>query len=644
MSDKNYVTYEEFGAKGDGVTEDFAAIKAAHDFANENGLAIKGRPGAHYYIHDTRINGNAEVAKIMTDVDWTGVEFTIDDRDISHFKNDPTHGMHDKDIFLAVSEYPMVKIDDRAILDRVERDGLNKKTTKTELGLGYPAMIIPYCLSHRVYRRRGYGGFSGAYMHEVLVLDKDGNIDSDAPVMFDYPRLDYIEVYRLDIKPITVKGGKFTTRASRVNCMIMNSKGELEPHDDYIARGIRIMRSFTTLDGVEHYVTDEFSVSEQVKDGKIVCIGNAYEGFFYASFANEVTYKNCVLTGRRCFTTPKNGTTGTYDLGGKCVNKIRFIGCTQSNFWIKLDENDNITAAKEGDEGAITSMYWIPRANQKIKLHWGVGGTNFCKNMEYIDSTLSRFDAHSGLYNGKIINSTVNYMAITGNGNFIVENTRWFAEGPDYNANSLIHLRADYGSTWEGEIKMKNVEANVYTTAPIYLYMHAYSNWYYGYRAHYPTLSIDNIVFKDIANGKLLPNGTEVLISGDGIKDEPAMHLPETKRVHPLYPDIDLDGDGLVDGTNIPYDDVVSTSGILDASSYKNLNMVVPPKHIVITGNKNASVDGKCRIVVYDTSNYKDVADGGFFGKTEFITDGHKYVGTDFAGQDTETFKFIAIE
>ena len=46
METKNYVTYEEFGAKGDGVTNDFPAIYAAHVYANENGLPVKANDNA----------------------------------------------------------------------------------------------------------------------------------------------------------------------------------------------------------------------------------------------------------------------------------------------------------------------------------------------------------------------------------------------------------------------------------------------------------------------------------------------------------------------------------------------------------------------------------------------------------------------
>ena len=39
-----------------------------------------------------------------------------------------------------------------------------------------------------------------------------------------------------------------------------------------------------------------------------------------------------------------------------------------------------------------------------------------------------------------------------------------------------------------------------------------------------------------------------------------------------------------------------------------------------------------------------DVPDGGFFGNTEFVTDGVSYHATDYVGQETKTFKFIKME
>jgi hypothetical protein len=78
-------------------------------------------------------------------------------------------------------------------------------------------------------------------------------------------------------------------------------------------------------------------------------------------------------------------------------------------------------------------------------------GTNFCKNLTLDGCKLSRFDAHMGVTNATIRNSTLGYMGIklTGFGNFLVENTT-------VKSSSFISLRPDYGSTWDGEIMIRN--------------------------------------------------------------------------------------------------------------------------------------------------------------------------------------------
>ena len=56
------VTYEDFGAKGDGKTDDINAIAATHAFANQQSLPVKANDGATYYI-----GGKERTAIIKTD-------------------------------------------------------------------------------------------------------------------------------------------------------------------------------------------------------------------------------------------------------------------------------------------------------------------------------------------------------------------------------------------------------------------------------------------------------------------------------------------------------------------------------------------------------------------------------------------------
>ena len=69
-----YITYEKFGAKGDGVTDDMPAIVAAHAAANAKGLPVRAKDGKTYFI------GNASLkAEIRTDTDFGTASFIIDD-------------------------------------------------------------------------------------------------------------------------------------------------------------------------------------------------------------------------------------------------------------------------------------------------------------------------------------------------------------------------------------------------------------------------------------------------------------------------------------------------------------------------------------------------------------------------------------
>ena len=637
MTNSKYVTYEEFGAVGDGVHEDFEAIWRAHEYANEKGLAVKGKPGATYYINDPRVDGVIETVKIRTDVDWTDVKFTIDDTKIS--LDDETDKWRGSVLFTVVSDYDELTLDDEATLRAVTDAGLNVKSTKVALKLGYPAMIIPYDSSHKVYRRLNYGGWPGSAKHEIIVIDKDGNIDPETPLIFDYDRLDYIKVIRLDIKPVTILGGEFTTIASRINRLRFNEAGEGYYVGGYINRGFSVKRSYTTVKGLKHYIKGEIPMSEQVNEkGEIVVVGMGYAGFLTAGSSNHVTFEDCVITARRCYNYHSGGALGTYAIQGGAVNKLVFKNCRQSNFWVTVDENCDIHPADENTPGAMTSMSAYTVNGKPLMMHWGCGGTSHCKNMEYIDSLLSRFDAHEGLLNGKISGSTINGLEVVGKGNLVLENSRLFSAGGGLGAgagNSIVYLRDDYASTWKGEVSIKDLDvyATVDDTKNSFIFCHTYNNWNYGYQAYFPNLSADNIRYFDKKTRKLMPRGTKIRLVGNSLEKEPMLYAKKTIKCPAIFPDVDEDGDGLVDGTKIPYDDVVSNRGVTDPDCMDNHNPVIPPSYVKIVNNA-CGYD----YIVQDTSEYEG---GGFFGNTEFICDTGSVKGTK---ENTEcTFKFTKI-
>jgi hypothetical protein len=111
---------------------------------------------------------------------------------------------------------------------------------------------------------------------------------------------------------------------------------------------------------------------------------------------------------------------GTYDINLNRALNVSFVNCSQTN-----DINDSV--------------------------YWGIMGSNYCKNLVLDNCTFSRFDAHMGVVNATILNSTLGHQGINaiGSGTFTVENSTLYA-------HSLINLRPDYGSTWEGEFVIRN--------------------------------------------------------------------------------------------------------------------------------------------------------------------------------------------
>ena len=667
--DVSVVYYEDFGAVGDGVTDDFEAIYNAHVYANDGGQKVLGNPDATYYIYDS----NSKTIPIKTDVDWRGANFIIDDRTLSSVSNSATYSIATKNIFSVEREFAAIKITDRETLDRLTAEGINPSATKINIELedwDGNIFLVVYNSSHKVFRRKGYSNYDGDSMQEVIVIDKDGNIREDTPVTFNYTYISSVYAYRYnESSGVTVENATFTTRASQVNV-----KGK---NDSYFNRGISITRAYTTLKNIKHYVTDEIPLLEQVdSNGNVVKYGSIYHGFFSASYTTNVTLDGCVLTGRRSYTKADGGADGTYDLSGNRINKFVLKNCIQSNFWVTVDENYVIHAATEDTPGAILSMESITVNGKSLKLHWGIGGSNYCKNFEYIGSTLSRLDAHAGLQDGKIINSTVNFISLTGSGDFLIEDSRWFAAGPSYTNNAVIYLRNDYGSTWNGTITIKNVSAYTHTSYTSYVVNHTYNNWYYGYTAHFPNLHIENLDFYDIRTKEALPAGYSINLTGTSISNTSKRHLPESHTppyFAPLDADkdgfidepiidanldgildkgLDLDGDGKIGNTSIDYaSSSKSTSGIKHTGTYVNLNIVVPPEYIKIIGNDG--VDGKGGYVynitntsgngISDGGFYDDVESlGGFYGDTKFYySDTEYFLGSDHVDQTkTTTFKF----
>ena len=701
--DVSVVYYDDFGAVGNGKTNDFFAMKAAHDYANISGQLVKATDGKTYYIKDTRNEaGKVETITIKTNVDWGKAKFIIDDSEFSTFDGTGVHGEH---IFTVVPNTPLQKIDDKTLLANLVSAGFGKSTTKIDLGLGEPVMIVPYNASHNIYRRPGFGSFDGSPMHEVIILDKDGNVDPETKVFYDYSSIDYIEVYSLKDEHITISGGEFTTKASRSDIVQRDEEGNaLSCKNGYFLRGIGVRRSNTTIKNVKHYVTGEITLKEQSNG----ILGATYEGFFSTHYATHVTFEDCVLTGRRCFrkndvkkangSAVGSGASGSYDYGVYESNKVVFKNCKQSNFWIKVNmETGEVTAAKEGEAGAIICLSPVKYGNigshspNGFKVYWGLGGSNHSKNMEFRGSQMSRFDAHAGLMNGKIIDTDIVAMAFVGGGDMYIENVRWFGEGSG-SEDAIISLRSDYGSPWDGTIKIKNLSAYLDSGMDIALVGHGYRNWYFGYTCVIPNVEIDNLDLYDKATYAPLAAGRKIHLFGTSMKSKTTYHLDEhiseyvstdadgLPSLAPIYSVEDKNKDGFIDKPDTDADGKWEETDLkikdikkeleeaeLDyrdgykINSLENINVVRPPEYMKITGNdgvdanEDGAADGGYVFVVPKTYGYgikngglygvEEDSEGGFLGCTKFYYgngENDYYLGTNHVGNNT--FSFVEIK
>ncbi len=253
----------------------------------------------------------------------------------------------------------------------------------------------------RRYIRRGLNQNKGVPQHDCFVLRRDGSVES--PIDWDYDVITRIEARPIDDAPLVLRGGVFTTFA---NCM------QQKVGYNYWARNIAISRSNTEVDGLTHYVVGETAV------------GHPYSGFISIQQCADITLRNCFATGHKIYSTigtaNKPVSMGSYDYNANNVVNFRMINCRMNH---------------------VTD-----------RTRWGVIGSNFCKNILLEDCTLSRMDTHMGVSGTYVIRRcSLGHMGLNaiGRGKLTVEDST-------LHGNTLINFRRDYGSTWEGDLVIRN--------------------------------------------------------------------------------------------------------------------------------------------------------------------------------------------
>lgn len=367
MSEKAFVTYRDFGAVGDGKTDDFAAIRAAHEYANEHGLPVVVSEGTYYIASEKR----PASAIIRTDVDWTGASFIIDDSRLT-IEDKVSFKMQ---TFRIPHETEGIDLTEKGITS------LKMDQQKLDYAPGVDCYVNAIDREHLNFRRKGLNYSNGSPQTDCFILRADGTVDPSTPIIWDFNHFTELKAYPLSEKTLTVKGGTFTHIANQA-----------ESRYTYYTTGLIINRSNVVVDGMTHYVEGEGDH------------GAPYDGMIQVYYAANVTIQNCLLTAHYIYVTigaiGKPVSMGTYDIRCRSSVNVLFKDCRQTT-----DIMD--------------------------RKYWGIFVSDYCKNLALDGCTFSRFDAHMGVTNVSIKNCTLGWQCcnLIGHGQATIEDSSLYGYG-----------------------------------------------------------------------------------------------------------------------------------------------------------------------------------------------------------------------
>lgn len=350
--------------------------------------------------------------------------------------------IHDENIMdLETKKYPIFRIQSYNNNINITDENLLKSIVVTQdtkiipqlAGYGNCLCVI-YNSNKKQYIRVGANQNSGQDQVDIFRIDNDGNVLND--IIWNFEQITQIKLFPIPEEQITIKNAEFET---------ILPNGNIEQISDYINRNVICYRSNTVIENIKHELSDENS------------FGGPYYGFLQLEWACNVSVKDCQ------FVAHKYNNASNYDL----------IIEHSSNIELKNVISDDIES----------------------KERWGITGTNYTKDISYINCTLNRIDAHCGVHNLNIKNCTLGIYGITvvGSGTLNVEDSTFSTR------TNLIYLRDDYGATWNGKININNCEFEYSaTTEPkIISFLVQDQTHDFGYDLYLPNINIDGLTIND---------------------------------------------------------------------------------------------------------------------------------------------------
>lgn len=400
IADNTTVSYEQFGAVGDGVTDDLPAIVAAHAHANAHGLPVRSDPTATYHL-----GRQALTAAIKTSTDWSTSRFIIDD---SQCVED-----HQQSLFEVQSEFQPVSL----AIDRLQ-------INQARLDVRPETDLLVYVENDQMlrFKRRGLNVNAGTAQREVFILKTDGTIEG--AIEWDYDTITRIEARPIDPETLVLRGGYFINIANRM----------IQPEGyNYWARNISINRSNTLVQGTSYQPVGHTD------------FGHPYRGFLSATKAANIELRDCRVEPHKVYQTIGAAglpvPMGTYGYNVGLVVNFTMKGCRMG------DIHDTRLWGVIGSNFMKNVLVEDCRLS-RIDVHMGVSGHYIIRN-----STMGHMGINA-IGKGQLLveNSTIHSQHLvkfrgdygaTWDGDVIIKNSRWVPPLNDGGPRSVFGVAND---------------------------------------------------------------------------------------------------------------------------------------------------------------------------------------------------------
>lgn len=496
------LTYEMFGAKGDGVTNDYLAIKQTHDWANKlyvdegTMITVHGTKGKTYYlgVFNSQID-------VITNVNWEDAKFIVDD--FIDENNDNLNDVNTNKAIFNITNPMYVKCGIRYLEFKKDEIESNFKVNKTTKNLSnvinavkkssvylensfvrkqfFQAKywVVSVTNSNKQYIRKGVNANSGSYQTEVILIDgTTGDVLSD--INWDYNDITSIIVYPISENTININNGFFETWT---NNRVYTDNGGTPERRGYSFRNIYVnYTGNVVISNIKHKIDEKKHKYEY--EYQSTPYGNQYNGFIQIDNTAFIKMKDVYLTPRTFVNIVTNkeittGAHGTYDL---VMNNSTNVYLDNVSYY--CDSSMNETACYE------QNMLVYDENGDGKGDKWGIMATNRLKNVFITNSKLNVIDAHQGITNLYLSDTIIGNsgFSVIGNGYLYAKNIK--VDGPSW----MISLPGEYGSSWDGNIVIDGAQYIVGgREVPEIFRVRNSQDHYFGYTTYFPNVYIRNM-------------------------------------------------------------------------------------------------------------------------------------------------------